>query len=76
MAREARQESPTKIYHVMMRGINKDRIFQSENHKKLLIEFLRQRIEEIEVEIISYCIMANHVHIVINSEIDKLSKFF
>ena len=74
MPRRAREDSPTGFYHVMMRGVNREKIFQLEKHKKLLIEILKEKIEEVEVEIVAYCIMDNHVHIIIKSELADLSK--
>lgn len=74
MARRAREESPTGFYHVMMRGVNREKIFQLEKHKKLLIKILKEEIKEVDVEIGAYCIMDNHVHLIIKSELADLSE--
>ncbi len=76
MPRKAREESPTKFYHVMMRGINKERICERKDEKIFLIEMMKQGIEEIDVEIAAYCIMDNHIHIAIKGELVDISKFF
>lgn len=75
MSRRAREESPTGFYHVMMRGVNKEKIFQLSKHKELLIEILKEELKEANVKMGAYCIMDNHVHIVIKSELIDLSKF-
>lgn len=76
MPRRAREESPTGLYHVMMRGVNREKIFRLDKHKSLLIEIIKDEIKEFHVEIYAYCIMNNHVHIIIKSELVALSKLF
>ena len=76
MPRRARQESPTQFYHLMIRGINKERIFESAKHKRFLIDMLGQESKEMDLEIGAYCIMDNHLHLVIKGELDEISIFF
>lgn len=42
MARQARRVGPTGYYHIMMRGNNKERIFEKESDKRSLIESLKK----------------------------------
>lgn len=74
MARQPRKVSPTKYYHVMMRGNNREKIFTNKDYKSYFIELLTNSKKEFPVEIAAYCIMDNHVHIVISGEIYDLSK--
>ncbi len=46
MVREARRESQTGYYHVMMRGNNKEMIFSKTAEKQYFIEQLQCQIEK------------------------------
>ena len=75
MARQARKVSPTKYYHVMMRGNNREKIFTHKEQKLYFIELLSNyKKPQPSVEIAAYCVMDNHVHILIAGEIDDLSE--
>lgn len=73
MPRSAREASPTNCYHIMMRGINKDKIFIETRHKKLVEELMETLLRESGVEIISYCIMDNHLHLILKGELGDIS---
>jgi putative transposase len=73
MARQARKVSPTSYYHVMMRGNNREKIFTREEQKLFFIQLLKNLTKENAIEIAAYCLMENHVHIVVNGEITDLS---
>ena len=70
-----RQESSTGMYHVMVKGINKERIFNQQREKSYLIKIILKHLELFKVEIYSYSIMSNHAHFIIRSEIQILSRF-
>ncbi len=71
MARQARKTSPTGYYHVMMRGNNREGILKKEWRKVYFSELLKM-VENIDVA--AYCIMDNHVHIVVKGEIVDISQ--
>ncbi len=73
MPRSARESSPTSCYHVMMRGINKDKIFIELQYKKFIEELLEKFLKESGVQIISFCIMDNHLHLVLKGELGDMS---
>ena len=75
MPRRARQESATGIYHVMTRGLNKLPIFKQEREKTRIVNIIRENIPKYNVEIYAYCIMPNHLHLLIKSEINELASF-
>ncbi len=64
MPRRAREISPTGYYHVMMRGINRDFIYRSNGEKAY---FLRTMREATELSPAAYCVMDNHVHVVVHA---------
>ena len=72
MPRIARQESDTLYYHVMTRGINKEKIFKTDNDKKKILKTLEVKLKDSECELIAYCIMDNHLHLALKAEMDEL----
>lgn len=68
MARQARLESETGYYHVMIRGINKENIFQAEHEKEKIFNLLKEKTQEEPCKILAYCIMNNHLHMIIHAE--------
>ncbi|TCK90554.1 REP element-mobilizing transposase RayT [Natranaerovirga hydrolytica] len=74
MSRTARQESRSGYYHVILRGNNKSWITQKDVYKTKLIELLKQQEnEECLIQLLAWCIMDNHVHIVLKSSINDMS---
>ena len=73
MPRKSRQESRSGYYHVMIRGINKEKIFQNEQDKGKFMKIVRNKNGDGGVLIIAYCLMDNHFHLVAKGEIRALS---
>ena len=65
MPRNARQVSKTHIYHVILRGNERKNIFLDEKDKVRLIETLYHKKQNNAFCLYAYCIMDNHVHLVI-----------
>ena len=64
------------MYHVYVRGINNEFIFNQVREKNYLKRIIRKHLSEYNVEIYAYCIMSNHAHLMIKSEqISELSMF-
>lgn len=83
MPRIARIKSRSGIYHVMMRGVNKQIIFEEEEDKKRFFETLRKYKVKCNYELYSYCFMDNHVHLLmreceetISNAIKKISSSY
>lgn len=74
MSRQARVQSPTSYYHIMLRGNNREDIFSKDEQKRLFLDCLKKQEEEQLIEVAAYCLMDNHVHIVIKAELDDLAK--
>jgi len=74
MPRQARIQSPTNYYHVMMRGNNRENIFNQNEHKKFFLDSLKKQDEDQFIDIAAYCLMDNHVHIVVKANIFDLAK--
>ncbi|MDD4570633.1 MAG: transposase [Tepidanaerobacteraceae bacterium] len=75
MPRVARQFSRTGFYHIMMRGINRESIFQSRETKKQMLDILAEKITNSDVGIYAYCVMDNHIHLLLKTEPEDLATF-
>lgn len=67
MPRRAREKSSTNIYHVMLRGINRQDIFEDNEDKKFFLLIVRDCVRISECQIYAYCLMSNHVHILVRT---------
>ena len=74
MARQARTESETSYYHVMMRGNNRERIFSLEGQKSRFLEYLGTESSNGAVQIAGWCIMDNHAHLVLKGGVTELAQ--
>jgi len=72
MPRQARIISNSGIYHIMTRGMNQEQIFKKEKHKTKILEIIINLKEEVQFDIIAYCIMDNHIHLLIKAEENEL----
>lgn len=76
MPRFPRSYIKTSFFHVITQGINKQYIFDQSEDIKYYIKIMYELLKEHNIEIIAYCIMNNHAHILIKTEIVKeLSKY-
>lgn len=76
MPRKARKLSSTGIYHTMLRGINQQNIFEDSSDYGVFLQTLQECREYCNVEIYAYCLMSNHVHILLKTLDNDLETFF
>lgn len=65
MPRTARKQSETGIYHVMLRGINKQQIFEDAFDCKKFLYITKDYKATCHFQLHAYCIMGNHIHLLI-----------
>lgn len=76
MPRNSRNYINTTFFHIMVQGLNKEFIFNKDEDKEQYLKFVNKIKKEVNIVIISYCIMDNHVHILVKTDtIDQLSRF-
>ncbi|QSX09331.1 transposase [Alkalibacter rhizosphaerae] len=73
MPRKARKISKTGIYHVMVRGINKEPIFTDGRDNQVFLNVLKQAKENWGFELYAYCLMKNHGHFLIKDTHGSIS---
>lgn len=76
MPRMARKCLESGFFHIMVQGISKEKIFLKKEYKEKYIYLIKFFLNKQNVNLISYCVMDNHVHIIIYAEhISELTKF-
>ena len=75
MPKAARVKSASGYYHVVPKGIADQLIFENDLDRNMYLELLRKAKVETGVKLHAYCLMSNHVHLVVEDEHDKLSEF-
>lgn len=76
MPRKNRNLFDKILCHHMVQGINKEYIFETNEEKEKYLELLKKYYKQFEIDIIAYCIMNNHAHMMLYSqEIENISKF-
>ena len=68
MSRISRKCTESKYYHVMVQGINKENIFEKNDMKNKYRDLIAKKSKENQILILAYCIMNNHVHLLIKTE--------
>jgi putative transposase len=63
MPRSARKKSSSGIYHIVLRGINKQRIFEDDEDSLYFLEKFKTYKDISGYEIYAYCLMSNHLHL-------------
>ena len=76
MPRIPRNYLETTFFHIMSQGLNKNFIFENPMDKKYYIDVMYKLKEEHGVNIIAYCIMDNHTHLLLETgNLQELSKY-
>lgn len=73
MSRLARQRSETSIYHIMLRGINRQSIFEDNKDKERFYDTLRRYKKICCYELYGYCFMDNHIHLLLKEISESIS---
>lgn len=74
MPRVARLKGLNSTYHIIMRGNEKKNIFLDRKDKSRFIEILTRMKEKYNYKLEAYCLMDNHVHLLINDNENDISQ--
>lgn len=72
MPRISRQKSESGYYHVILRGVNRQDLFFDDEDRVKILECLERFQKETHVQINAYCLMSNHIHLLVKAS-DELS---
>lgn len=73
MPREARKKSRSGIYHVMLRGANKQEIFHDNQDCLKFLGTVANYKMKLEMSVYAWCLMNNHVHLLLKEGNEDLS---
>ena len=65
MPRTAREHIEGSILHLVTRGVNRQCIFTSDLDRNVFVGWMREAFLRHDANILSYCLMPNHVHILV-----------
>ncbi|MGV3466331.1 MAG: transposase [Heyndrickxia sp.] len=74
MPRAPRMKSSNGFYHIMIRGINKQTIFEEEEDKRRMLKTVKKCREVSNIKIYGYCLMDNHVHLLLQETEESISR--
>ena len=74
MPRTVRKISKTGFYHIIIRGVNKTEIFIDDEDRKMFLHLLKYYSVELNCKIYTYCLMSNHVHLLIEDKELKIGE--
>ena len=73
--RAKRDLSSVDLYHVVARGTGRQIIFEDDDDRKTFLRILRHALEESKSELYAWCLMSNHVHLLVHAPIDRIALF-
>ncbi len=76
MSRTARKMSKSNIYHVMMRGVNRQAIFENDGDRLHFMSVLKECKEISGFRLHAFCLMPNHLHFLIEPAGEPLDLVF
>jgi len=75
MPRGPRLDAPGALHHVMIRGIERRRIFRTDGDRRLCLDRLATLVTASEAGLYAWCLMPNHVHVLLRTGAMPLSLF-
>ena len=75
MARPLRVQYEGAIYHVTVRGNDRRNIFRDDRDRQRFCDRLADCVEAHEIRLYMFCLMTNHVHLMLETPAGNLSEF-
>jgi len=75
MTHKPRQVSESGFYHVVTKGDGAQIVFESERDRSRYLQTLSDARADFEVRVHAYCLMSNHVHLLVQDRESNLSGF-
>ena len=74
MTRQIREFSNSNVYHIIIKGNNDSVIFYDDMDRNVFLDRIKLTKDEFKYKVYAYCLMSNHVHLVIEVPNEHLSK--
>ena len=72
MARISRVVASGHPHHVTQRGVRSIHIFQTDSDRKAYLDFVAEELNRFGVEVLAWCLMTNHTHLIVVPKDSKL----
>ncbi len=76
MPRQARKKAESGIYHAMLRGIDRQQIFEDSEDYFRFLDIVQECREVCGFKLYAYCMMGNHVHLLLKVQEENLETVF
>lgn len=76
MPMQARKKAESGIYHVMLRGIDRQQIFEDDEDYCHFLDIVQEYHELCLFDLFAYCLMGNHVHMLLKVRDESLETIF
>jgi putative transposase len=76
MPRQPRNQLGLNFFHCINRGVGKRVIFHDDYDYRIFLFLMARSLKKFPVDIVAFCLMPNHWHMVIGAEANAMSKFF
>ena len=73
MATPVRQQSEADIYHVTLRGVSRQLLFEDDADRRYFLGILKKQCEKHACTVLAWCLMGNHVHLLLRVAFGSLS---
>ncbi len=73
MARVARKNCETEIYHLTGRGVGRQIIFEDDRDREAFLDRLIKHLSLKDIDILAWCLMGNHFHLLVKGAMETLS---
>ena len=73
MPRRAREKSESGIYHIILRGANRQEIFHDDDDSTRFLETIEKYKKQVEIIVYGWCLMSNHLHMLLGEGKEELS---
>jgi len=67
MPRKARIDTPGALHHVIVRGIERGKIFRSDYDRKNFLNWLGKLISDTQTDCFAWALIPNHVHLLLRT---------
>lgn len=74
MSRTARLHYPGGIFHIISRCLNCERLITRPAHRKYYLDLLAESLAFTDATVLAWCVMGTHIHLVVRSGEEPLSR--
>jgi len=76
MPRLARNVFPDVPHHITQRGNRREDVFFEDKDRQVYLEWLWEYCDKWQVKILAWCLMSNHIHLVLEPTTEEGSRRF